>query len=178
MNPTSKPLTVSLGNKRHTLHFDLNTFSAFEDVTGRFFLDFLGGIQEAMSKARNDALEAAGKNLPPDSMGALRMISLRDFRALIWAALHTYNVDDEPEWPYTLNQIGRMLDVEAMARLLPQVLTGGAQNLPDEADVKEESAARPIEPKAGESSPRENGGGTSGPSDAEILESLTHSSDG
>jgi len=171
VNPTNKPLVITLKGKQHKLFFDLNTFSAFEEVTGKFFLDYIGDLQEAV--------KATVEEDSKDPLGVFRRISMKDFRAFLWAALHYYGPDDEPIWPYKLHQLGKLVDVDTMARLVPQVLTGSAENLPnaEEMDAPQESSSdRPPQPEAPKPAP-ENGGEVFGPSDAEVLGSLETSSE-
>ena len=169
MNPTEKPLTVELGGQRHTLHFNLNTFAAFEPVAGKHFLEFIGTLQDAFEQYKGEGGSA---------MSLLRRFSMIDFQALIWAALHTYDAQGEPKWPYTLHQVGRLVDLNSLTRLVPQVLTGNVANMPTEDEVdKGDTEARPPEPEARTGTP-DSGGEPSGPSDEDVLASLTHSSDG
>jgi len=181
INPTAKPLHVEIGGHQATIHFDLNTLCAFEEATGRFFLDFLTSLQPLTLEAAQDAASNTG---PPDSPQAafalektaveiLRKIGMRDVRALIWAGWHTYDGGDEPVWPFTISQVGAMLDAGALVRLLPQILHHSIANSVD----KEESEK--VRPTHGEGtiplshSPRNSGGGTYGPSDESILNSMT-----
>lgn len=160
MNPTSKTTTITIAGKKYELYFDLNTFSAFEQVTGRFFTDFLMDIREAF-------LESKEKK---DQFILFRRIPVKDVRALVWAALHTYNSDDEPQWPMTINKLGRVLDISQLQNLLPAIMEGNAENAPDVKEESEESGTdRP--PETALSNP-ESGGDGSGPSDADVLGSL------
>jgi hypothetical protein len=169
MNPTTKPLSIVIGGQRCLLYFDLNTFAAFETATGKFFLDFLASMEDAVRSA------VAQNNGGSDQTAALqlmRRISIKDVRAFVWAALHTYDANDEPHWPMTEGQLGRMIDVNNIAQLIPKLLSANADNGPE---VEGESTSRPTVP---ETSVRSDGGGTSGPSDDDALASLTMRSDG
>ena len=165
MNPTNKPLTITIGGERHKLYFDLNTFAAFEEATGKFFFDFLANLSETLQEAAKSAnAEAVG-------FAILRKVALKDIRDFLWAAMHVYK-GDEPEWPHTRGQIGRMVDVNNVMAILPALLRANADNSPDQEDV-----ARPPEPKA-ENSAHPSGGSGFGPSDDAILASMTLKSDG
>jgi hypothetical protein len=161
MNPTSKPITIHLDGKPHQLLFDLNTFAAFEEVSGKFFLDFLASVQESVSKSRTEGV------LNP--MELLRNISVRDVRAFIWAALHTYDREDNAKWPFTIQQLGRMIDLNSIPTLLPALLGGAADNFPEPTTQKEETD-RPTN-EVGLTVV--NGGYASGLTDADALALLT-----
>ena len=70
MNPTNKPVSINLNGKSYKLLFDMNTFVAFEEVSGKFFFDFLQSVQEALAFAKG--------NNDPSSL--LRRISLKEDR--------------------------------------------------------------------------------------------------
>jgi hypothetical protein len=168
MNPTSKPVKITLDGKPYSLLFDLNTFDKFEEVSGKFFLDFLASIQDALQKARD---EAKGNPQAEAALAStlMRSIRLGDIHKFIWAALHTYDREDNPIWPISLNKLGRLIDISTIPTLLPALLNGTTENLP-EPDKQEPDNVRPIN---GSLSTQEDGGLESGPSDEEILGSLT-----
>lgn len=174
MNPTSKPITITLGGKPLQLFFDLNTFVAFEEATGKFFLDFLASLQEAVvgvatsatsGKENGDAQAAVSS-----AFGILRKLSLKDIRAFLWAAHHTYDKSNEPTWPMTISQIGQLVDVNNIGVLLPQLLRA---NVPNLQPANPEAPERPTEGEEAQALPQNNGGNGSGLSDAAILDSLT-----
>jgi hypothetical protein len=186
MNPTNKPLSVVLGGKTYPLYFDLNTFEAFERQTGVFFLDFLASLGESIQ-----SLQAQVEGAADSSKDALRQVrvldvmrrlSLTNIRALIWAALHTYDKSGEPVWPFTIGQMSRLIDVETMATLFPRLMTASMDNIRGsstdggDSSTNEEGAA--LRPTLPETSTPLDGGNESGPSDADVLGSLTLKSDG
>jgi hypothetical protein len=160
---TSKTITINLNGKIEKLHFNLNAFAAFEKVTGRFFLDFLATMQEALQSAKSTG----------DDFSFLRKFSITDVRAFLWATLHTYDRDGEPQWPYTLAQVGRLIDLDNVSGVVNAIMTGQAENSPSREEVgtvPEETEDRPTE-----GSPVASGGPEFGPSDAAVLASLEES---
>jgi len=180
MNPTSKPLSVTLGGKQYKLFFDLNTFEAFETATSKHFLEFLASMQEALASIPKLKLDKNGSPLPPkpdEMFGFLRKLSIKDLRAFVWAALHDYDRNGEPVWPLTIGQMGRLVTTETIPMIISLVMKGTQDNSPSPDDLKEtedggKDNVRPI--RAGETTPAD-GGLDSGPSDAAILDSLTRS---
>lgn len=153
-----KPVEVMIGGKKRTLIFDLNTFSAFEKVSGRFFMDFLADLRDAFK-------EGQAKNEPFE---VLRRISASNILALLWAAMHEYDEDDNPVWPMTLSKLGRVVDISAMAKLLPSIMQGNTDSAPDApAEAKEE-----LRPTNGGQSTPVNGGLESIPSREDALAAL------
>jgi len=184
MNPTSKPITLTLGGEKYHLYFDLNTFTAFEEASGKFFLDFLASVQETL-KGLQDAVNAAGAKSANEAATAteaasfqiLRKIGLKDVQTFLWAAMHEYDSNGEPYWPKTRGQVGKLIDVANISTLLPTIIQANVDNFPDAPSTTESS--RPTVPKApDESLTHVSGGSVSGPSDAEILDSLTVRSEG
>lgn len=198
MNPTTPSIRVTLKNTTLTLVFDLNTFAAFEEATGKMFLTWMDDIQRATMQAqtlRLKKLQEAQQSLEESledgseseavkranleasaeaSASLLRSVSMRDFRALVWAANHTYDRAGQPRWALSLMQIGNLIDLSNFAKVMPEVLRGGLNSLPTPkpGEVKEETSETPF---AHPSISRVggNGGTTSQESDAEILNLLT-----
>ena len=52
MDPTSNPLTVEIGGKPVTLHFDFTTYKKFEEITKKFFMNWFGELQNANSSRK------------------------------------------------------------------------------------------------------------------------------
>jgi hypothetical protein len=169
VDPTNKPLVVEIGGEERELYFNLNTFSAFEDVTqtdvhpdGKRFFEILKDLGTAYLEAQSTGDAGGG-------LAMMAKLSLRDIRALVWSAWHTYPdpTQDTPEWPYTLHQVGRMITMADLPRLLPLLMERSFESMPDEAEVRpslEETTAVTNEPQ---SSPPGVGGVGSGPTDVE-----------
>ncbi len=193
MNPTTKPLAITLGGKRYHLHFNLNTFEKFEEITGKHFLEFVADMQEALETSSRVAVSMLGKNPSPAdlqkameqggkaSLAFLKKLSIKDVRAFFYAALHEYDSNDEPVWTLTIGQMGKIITMDNIPDMVRMVMQGHVQNSPGKEDEEpnpmgeEEEPGRPT--TAGSSIPA-NGGMASGPSDEEILDSLTKTSEG
>ncbi len=161
-NPTNKSQTIKLGGKEYELFFDLNTYASFETASGKLFTDMLFELQEAVAEG-----EKRG-----DKAYAIRRIPLKMIRAFLWAAVHTYDQDGEPQWPLTMGQLGRLIDINNLGSLLPNLLRGAGDNLPEPVPVTvapspNGKVPHPIEGTT-TSSP-DNGGSEFGPSDVDVL---------
>jgi hypothetical protein len=113
-------------DKPRKLVFDMNTFAAFEEKTGKFFLDVVA-----------DIVEAAPPGQPVRPLEVLRKVSMADLRALVWAAVHTYDLQGEPHWPLTLTQVGRYITIQNLPEILNAVLRGQAESSPQTDEVGE-----------------------------------------
>lgn len=172
MNFAEVTIPITL-DKPRKLIFNLNTMSAFEEASnGVFYFDFIMRLYEVYSKALTDARYQAIKNGTPeipdeqlqlDTRTLVRAISVRDLHAVIWAACHEYH-GDEPYWPLTKNQIGRIVKPMDMLAHLPLIMRGHAQNSPTEKEAGESSAAAKLElvSVAETENPSETGGEASG----------------
>ncbi len=160
-NPTNKSQKIMLGGKEYELFFDLNTYSSFEEISGKLFTDMLFELQEAVQEG-----EKRG-----DKSYAIRRIPLKMIRFFLWAALHTYDADGEPQWPLTVGQLGRLIDINNLGTLLPSLLSGAGNNLPDQpTKVETSSNGKVPHPIDGAIAPSpDNGGSEFGPSDADVL---------
>jgi hypothetical protein len=160
-------MVVTLGGRERKLFFDLNTFAAFEDVAGKHFLMYLHELQSVASVAQAASEEER-------AMMFCR-ISMKDIRALLWAALHEVNVEGKVIWPLTIEEVGAMLDIPSIVRLVPQVMTASTDNLPVSESTSEDEPERPTvtEEKPLKTSTPKSGGETFGPSDTDVLELLT-----
>ncbi len=172
MNPTNKPITIQLNGKKERLLFDLNTFVAFETVSKdrKPFLDFLAVMQDALAAVQ------VGKE---GGFSLLRRLYIEDVRALLWAALHKYDADDEPVWPYTLSKIGRMVDVNNITTIVSALMTGSAENMPRKEESEPRAEAEDEDRPPAEAQSAENAGGSPfGPSDDDVLALVTEKSEG
>jgi hypothetical protein len=89
-------------------------------------------------------------------------------RALIWAALHEYDANDDPVWPLTLNQVGRLLKITDLTRIFSLFLTGHAENSPTRDELGESPAEAE---KSGKNNSRaKNGAGAGGEPGIELPE--------
>lgn len=167
MNPTNKPFVISLQGEKFKLFFNLNSFSAFEDITGLFFLDFVVGLEEGIRSivpAKDEKVDTRA------AMQFLKKVSIKNLRAFIWSCLHTYDKDGEPQWPLTLPQLGARIDHTNIMEVVNVIMRGTQENLPEpkaaEQEVDEDRPRPPVN-----HSLQESGGTGSGLSADEILAS-------
>jgi hypothetical protein len=170
----AEPTTmVELGGEKRQLYFNANTMCAYEEATGKFFLDTVSRLYDVLrenvpqlQKAVNDGTsviempkdptEAAARNRKI-SGAILRKVPMTDLRALIWAACHKYQ-NDEPVWPLTLHQVGRLITPLAVPRLFLAFITGQVSNAPTPQEMGESQPPQK-EPQAEASgAPQKNGG--------------------
>lgn len=175
MNPTDKPVVVELGNKRYTAYFNLNTFARFEEISGKHFLEFLASMQEALETLDTNKL-AAGTLSGKEGMEFMRRISIRDLRAFLHAAIHTYDSRGEPQWLLSAGQLGQMITASNMPAMVTLVMRGSAQNSPTPEEIKGDTRPSPAPATVPLPSTETDGGQLFGPSDEDALDSLTRTS--
>ena len=178
-NPTNRVGTIEIKGQPYELNFDLNTYAAFENVTHKFFPDFLADLQTAISEGSvtievpDPDNPGATKKQLKDPMGVIRKMSFNLLRAFIWSALHFYDKNDDPVWPLTINQLGKLLDMPTLVKVLPQLITSTSQNLPTAKRTDGEE-----KPTSETPTTVEPGGSLSGLLDAGVLDSVEKSSVG
>ena len=157
---------IIIGGVKRELRFDLNTCCAYEEATGKFFLDTVASLYDAMSPALTTAVKLAAasaetgqdaasetglngngasdsqpslgqRNAKTSPFDIVRKVPMRDLRALLWAALHEYDQNDEPTWPLTLNQVGRMLGMADILPIFTSFLKGQSVNQPSKEEMGE-----------------------------------------
>lgn len=165
IDPTNRAMVISLGGKDRSLYFDLNTFAAFEEVTGKHFLLYLHELQSLASTAQSVS-EAERAMM-------FCRISMKDIRALLWAAMHEFNLEGKVVWPLTLEEVGSMLDIPTIVQLVPRVMSASADNLPPKTDTEDSERPTKPETKPSNASTPNVGGVTFGPRDEDVLDLLT-----
>lgn len=154
---------IKLGETDYEMCFNANTMVAYEQATGRFFLRTVAIL---MAVAFPKGLEQEQEKNP---WMILSKVQMTDLRALLWAALHVYNENDEPSWPLTINQVGRLLQLKDIVPTFNKFLKGQSGNNPTKDEMGESPAeARKTSP---DSPPKNNpepigGLGTVLPADA------------
>ena len=157
---------ISLGGVKRTLVFNVNTMCAYEEATGKFFLDTVASLYDAMAPALTTAIKQAAasaetgqdaasepgldgngasdsqpslgqRNAKTSPFDIVRKVPMRDLRALLLAALHEYDQNDEPTWPLTLNQVGRMLGMADILPIFTSFLKGQSVNQPSKEEMGE-----------------------------------------
>jgi hypothetical protein len=162
-------IMVEIGGKPQTLYFNSNTMGAFEEATGKMYLETVALLYDVVNAARKSALAAKEAELAAASIAALdgqeppapeakadaevsmvsafeiiRHVPMKDLQALIWAALHVYGKNpadpDEPSWPMTINKIGRMIQLQDVPRIFSAFLRGQIRNSPTTEEMGESQA--------------------------------------
>lgn len=183
INPTETTIEVEIGGEKHTLYFNLNAFSKFEEASSMDengkrlkFPKFLFRLLDAWSGLRSSGATDNQQSL----LDAIGEIGAADIHALLYGALHVYDRDDRPSWPLSPGRLGRILGPMELVRLLPQIMTGLQANLPQASDTPKggEEADRPTtvataQPVAVTPSTPVNGGSISGELDDGPLALLT-----
>jgi len=62
MDPTSRPVTVEIGKRDVTLHFNFATYKKFEQLTGKFFMNWFGELQNASFKLIKEVRQTRNSN--------------------------------------------------------------------------------------------------------------------
>lgn len=125
---------VHLGDRDYMMIFNCNTMVAFEEVTGKFFL------KTCSSLLMTAFPEGPDKPMIVNVGSLLAKVSMQDLRALLWASIHEYDKDDNPVWPLTLNQIGRLLKLQDILPIFKSFMTGQSANNPTETEMGESQA--------------------------------------
>jgi hypothetical protein len=127
-------ITLELAGARRTLYFNGNTMSAFEEETGKFFLDTLMNLFDAVTAS--DA-PTSGDGRKPSTLDIVRKVSMKELRALLWAAMHEYDAQGDPHWPMTVAQVGRAMTPAAIPDIFTAFLRGQSRNLPTKEEQGE-----------------------------------------
>lgn len=180
LDPTNRTVEIKLTNgKKHTLYFDLNTFYQFEEMAGKTLPSFLVELERSFAPllvpASKDSVRKTAKTVTitsdtRDITTALSKLSVKDMRALIWSALHEYDGDGEPKWPYTIGKLGGLIDHTNLSAIMVSLMAGISGSMP-RADKKDTEAKETTRPTPNPETPL-NGGSASGDSDEGILNSL------
>ena len=199
MDPTSNPIIVEIGGRPITLHFDFNTYKKFEQLTGKFFMNWFGELQNASfrlikdvrhsqkmsSIRRNDEgqlVDNKGRVLTPDEaiqifldtdidlLGILRHTSMTDFSAFVYAAAHEYDSNRRPIWQIEQADLDAALDMPTFQKLLPIILNAASDNGPRRKAEEVTEPARPTSISPPTNAKR--GGNQPGESADAILDSL------
>lgn len=131
-------------DKERILTFNCNTMVAYEKETGKFFLDAVSKLYEALQpqieKAKKEGKDNDNSKLRISGLEIARHLSMVEFRALIWAAVQEYDDKDNPSWPLTLNQVGRCINMKNVGTIFSKFLEGQSVNAPTEKELGESPA--------------------------------------
>jgi hypothetical protein len=154
---------LELAGKKYNLYYNSNTMRAYEEVTGKMFLDTVSTLYDVINAAKTSIMSTVKKSAEGTAdeptfspFEVIRKIPMKDLQALIWAALHEYGKNpadpDEPTWPMTLSKVGRMIQLQDVPRVFNAFLRGQIKNSPTAVEMGESQAG---------SEPASNGGGSS-----------------
>ena len=141
-------------DKERPLIFDFNTMAKYEEVNeGKFYWDTMMDIFEANDKVVNRATEQWQKAHPGEdpsgkvqvnNLEIMRVIPMRDLRAVFYAALHEVRqIGGVPRavWPLkSIDEAGMYMNPTAVLKLLRSIIAGHAANSPNRAELGEASA--------------------------------------
>ena len=163
MTPTTETRVPVKLDKERFMVFNANTMCAYEEATGKFFLDTVAYLHNVLKPLIESRAKLAAGESPEELSGMeiMRKVSTRDLRALLWASLHEYRGNPpEPFWPLTQFQVGRFLQPKDVIRIFTLFMFGQSSNSPTKSEMGEsparemvpESAPRPTEESGGEPS--------------------------
>ena len=141
------PITLADGVER-TMRFNANSMIAYEEATGEFFLEAVASLYDVMQPViakhrKAKEAKASDAELATLSFDILRLVSIKKLRALLWSTLHEYDKQDEPHWPLTIGQVGRLLQPKDVNRVFTAFLQGQAGNSPTKEEMGESPAPAP-----------------------------------
>ena len=180
-DPTNKSVELALGETKLTLFFTFNAFAAFQQRTGKFFLDWYFQVLRRTQRLMNSAVELRSDMKPEQVLKAfserevspfelLGISPIEEMISLIWAC--AYRIQrGEVVRDYSPAEIGEMLDIENYAETIRVVLDAASRNLPKKKAGPEAVEDEPRPTKPTRQNKRMSGGVVSGPSDDEILAS-------
>jgi hypothetical protein len=168
LNPIAeRRVPITLGGVERVLVFNLNSFTAYEEATDKFFLDTVATLYDVVTAAREKAIAAKDLNANGDPrinpLEVIRHVSMKALRALLWASLHEYDKSGEPHWPLTISQVGRLLQPEDIVPVFTSFLKGQSLNSPTREEMGESAAQLPKAATApAEAAPAVQSNGTAG----------------
>ncbi len=131
-DPLAPTVTIQLDRPR-SLVFDLNTFAAYEKETGKSFFATLSTLTDIVKKLpRTDDGKVDTESV--DGLQIIRNVQITDIRAMVWAACHEYKRNDDPVWPLTVHQVGRLIHLGNIASIVSALMTGSVENAPNEEE--------------------------------------------
>ena len=130
-----KTVSIVIEDKTYTLRFDVNCMCAYEEVTKQFFLEACTEIMECVFPKGSTETET---RINPGEL--VRKLSMVKLRALLWSAMHDYDKNDNPVWPLTINQVGKLINITNIVQIFRDFLKGNAANQPSSETLGESQA--------------------------------------
>lgn len=152
---------IKVGGRDLTMIFNANSMCAYEEATGKFFLGTVADLFDAVFQRKEEKPKSTEELVPvKNPLAVIRAVPITDLRALLWATVHEYDNQDNPIWPLTLNQIGRLLQTKDIIPVFSAFLKGQSGNNPSGAEMGESQAEiRNINDKSSPQSTVASGGG-------------------
>jgi hypothetical protein len=141
MNPAQNqlaPRASILLDKQRYMYFDLNTYAAYEQETGKFFFNTVADVIDAIRGAQTTPESEGDENPQVDPMKVMRRIGMRDLRALLWASLHRYELRKGKQvavWDLSIDEVGAMISHLNVEAIFTAFISGYAQNSPQAEDL-------------------------------------------
>jgi hypothetical protein len=133
-------IPVELGGKTYTMYFNANCMAAYEQSTGKFFMDTVASLYAVIFPKGHEDAEGAPVKALVNGLDIVRRLSMIDLRALLWSSLHSYDDKGDPVWPLTEAQVGRLLNFQNLPAVFVRFLTGVSSNMPTEEELGESQA--------------------------------------
>jgi hypothetical protein len=142
-------------DKERILYFNANSMVAYEQQTGKFFLSTVSELFQAVypDGPPDDNPTGADKTSTTTPLDIVKRVSMTDLRALLWSALHEYDAKDEPFWPLTIGQVGRLFQLKDIIPIFTAFLRGQTGNSPSKEEMGESPAEVSKNPGANGSPP-------------------------
>lgn len=159
---------LKLGGQLRHMMFDLNTFAAYQEKTGRSFLADAADLLHVFEPGLiGEQISTPAR--PPSGLEVIAAVPMDRLKMLLWASIHDYDRDDEPVWPLTPGKIGREITLGSIPEIFGAFLRGNSGNLPEKQILGESQGSEttttkttalptsPAEPNASESTGSDGG---------------------
>ena len=189
MNPTEVVIDAVIGGVKRKLYFNWNAYAKFEEFSSiqengkrlnftKFVFQLYALIQKAAAKTQAIGENATSEDSQRVLLEAIGELGVTDIRALICGACHVYDREDNPSWPLSPGQLGRIMTVAEMSEAIPKIVSAVMRSNPQASDEPKkggEESVRPIRtsPSIPTPSTTNDGGSTSGELDEGPLALLT-----
>jgi len=141
--PIAETVIPIMLDKVREMRFDGNGMVAYENETGKFFLDTVASLYDILRPLTEN--RRADPDAKVNVLDLVRKVPMVDLRALVWSAVHEYDAKDEPRWPLTIKQVGRYVTMAKIPEIFTKFLQGQMANSP----TREEMGESPALPTSG-----------------------------
>jgi len=148
MNPTEVVIDAVIGGVKRKLYFNWNAYAKFEEFSSiqengrrlnftKFVFQLYALIQKAAAKTQAIGENATSEDSQRVLLEAIGELGVTDIRALICGACHVYDREDNPSWPLSPGQLGRIMTVAEMSEAIPKIVSAVMPCLTPVADGPE-----------------------------------------